>query len=156
AIDDMEQSLKLVDLAREHFPQLTIMARARNVQHWYALRDRGVTLIERETLDSALMSGRSVLEQMGWHPFHARQMAMRFRQHSVAQLERLWPFHQDEQALVALSKQGRQQLQELFAQERDAALLHEHGWTHHHQGGSTSSVPPARPQARQAPPGTSR
>ncbi|MDE2402032.1 MAG: glutathione-regulated potassium-efflux system protein KefC [Burkholderiales bacterium] len=121
AFDDLEHSLKLVDVARAHFPNLAIVARARNVQHWYALRDRGVTMIERETLDSALMSGRSVLEQMGWHPYHARQMAMKFRRHSVNQLEKLWPHHQDEKALVALTKQGRQQLQELFAQEREAA-----------------------------------
>ena len=118
AIDDVEQSLKLVDVARAHFPALAIVARARNVQHWYALRDRGVTLIERETLDSALMSGRSVLELMGWHPHHARQLALRFRRHSVQQLEALWPHHQDEQALVSLARQGRQQLEELFAQER--------------------------------------
>jgi glutathione-regulated potassium-efflux system ancillary protein KefC len=121
AIDDVEQSIKLVDMVREHFPQLAMVARARNVQHWYALRDRGVTLIERETLDSALMTGRSVLELMGWHPHHARQMAMRFRRHSVQQLERLWPHHKDEKALVAMAKQGRQQLEELFAQEREAA-----------------------------------
>ncbi|RZI79868.1 MAG: glutathione-regulated potassium-efflux system protein KefC [Rubrivivax sp.] len=119
AIDDVEQSLKLVDLAREHFPGLAIVARARNVQHWYALRDRGVDLIERETLDSALMSGRSVLQLMGWHPHHARQLAMKFRRHSIEQLERLWPHHQDQQALVAMAKQGRQQLEELFAQERE-------------------------------------
>jgi glutathione-regulated potassium-efflux system ancillary protein KefC len=120
AIDDVEQSLKLVDLAKQHFPQLAIVARARNVQHWYALRDRGVTLIERETLDAALMSGRSVLELMGWHPHHARQMAMRFRLHSVKQLDQFWPHHKDQKALVAMAKQGRQQLEELFAQEREA------------------------------------
>lgn len=120
AIDDIEHSLQLVDLAREHFPQLKIVARARNVQHYYALRDRGVTLIERETLDSALMSGRSVLELMGWHPHHARQLAVRFKQHSVHQLEAMWPHHQDEATLVAMAKQGRAQLEELFAQERAA------------------------------------
>ena len=56
AIDDVEQSLALVDMAREHFPRLAIVARARNVQHWYQLHARGVALIERETFDSALMS----------------------------------------------------------------------------------------------------
>ena len=43
-----------------------------------ALRDRGVEMIERETLDSALMSGRSVLESMGWSADHARDLATRF------------------------------------------------------------------------------
>ncbi len=118
AIDDVDQSLRLVEVARAHFPQLTLVARARNVQHYYALRDRGVELIERETLDAALMSGRSVLALMGWQPYAARQLAMRFRRHSVAQLERTWPHHRDEQVLMSMSRQGRQQLEELFAQER--------------------------------------
>src|SRR5262249_22697196 len=62
AIDDAEQSVELARMLRQEFPHLTVVARARNVQHLYALRDAGVTLIERETLDSALMTGRSALE----------------------------------------------------------------------------------------------
>ena len=120
AIDDVEQSLQLAEVARQHFPQLTLVARARNVQHYYALRDRGVALIERETLDSALMSARSVLTSLGWQPHEARQLAMRFRQHLVSQVERMYPHHRDEQALVSMARQGRQQLEELFAQEREA------------------------------------
>ena len=129
AIDDVDQSLKLVEVARESFPHLQIVARARNVQHYYALRDRGVDLIERETLDSALLSGRSVLQLMGWHPHHARQLAARFKRHSVSQLEQMWPHHQDEQALVSMAKQGREQLEELFAQEREAVQgRRQEGW----------------------------
>ena len=33
----------------EHFPQMTVVARARNVTHYYELRNLGVELIERET-----------------------------------------------------------------------------------------------------------
>ncbi|MFM2406670.1 MAG: hypothetical protein RL223_4550 [Pseudomonadota bacterium] len=120
AIDDVEQSLRLAETARRHFPQLTLVARARSVQHYYALRDRGVTRIDRETMDSALMSGRQVLTALGWQPHQARQLAMRFRAHLVNQVERLYPHHQDEQALVSMARQGRQQLEELFAQEREA------------------------------------
>jgi glutathione-regulated potassium-efflux system ancillary protein KefC len=130
AIDDTEQSLHLAEVARQHFPQLTVVARARNVQHHFALRDRGVQLIERETLDSALMSARSVLEQLGWLPHQARQLAMRFRRHAVEQVERMYPHHRDEQALVSMARQGRQQLEELFAQERQALRQRrpERGW----------------------------
>jgi glutathione-regulated potassium-efflux system ancillary protein KefC len=118
AIDDVEQSLQLVDVVRSEFPHLEVVARARNVQHYYALRDRGVTRVERETLDAALMSGRSVMERLGWQPYVARQLAMRFRRHSVQQLERLWPHHRDEKTLVSMTRRGREQLAELFAQER--------------------------------------
>ena len=118
AVDGIEPSLELVDIARENFPNLTIVARARNVQHWYQLNERGVRFIERETLDAALMSGRSVLEAMGLEPHRARTLAMRFRRHSVQQLHALAPHFRDESKLISLSRAGRQQLEQLFAQER--------------------------------------
>jgi len=128
AIDDVAQSLKVVDLVREHFPHLHIVARARNVTHYYGLRERGVTLIERETLDSALMSARSVLELLGWEPHAARNQALRFRRHTVEQLERMAPHFQDEAKLIAIAKQGRQQLQELWALEREQARQRRQDW----------------------------
>jgi len=118
AVDDVEQSLKIVDLAQAHFPQAQLVVRARNVQHHYALRERGVLHIERETFESALASGRSVLALMGHEPHRAWQLAMRFRRFNHAIVERTWPHRQDTQKLVALAKQGSQQLEELFAQER--------------------------------------
>jgi glutathione-regulated potassium-efflux system ancillary protein KefC len=121
AIDDVEQNLALVDLAREHFPQLTIVARARNAQHWTQLHRRGVLFIERETLDSALMSGRSVLELLGIEPHRARTLAQRFRRHSVQQLVEMAPHMGDEKRLISMSKAGRQQLEQLLAQERELA-----------------------------------
>jgi glutathione-regulated potassium-efflux system ancillary protein KefC len=118
ALDGIEASLGLVDLVKQEFPKLTIVARARNVQHWYQLNERGVRFIERETLDSALMSARSVMEAMGFEPHRARTLAMRFRRHSVGQLHELAPFFRDESKLISLARAGRQQLEQLFAQER--------------------------------------
>ena len=89
AIDDVAQSLALVDLAREHFPHLTLVARARNVQHWYQLHERGVAHIERETFDAALMSARSVLEALGFERHQARNLALRFRRHNLEQLREI-------------------------------------------------------------------
>jgi len=118
AIDDVEQSLAVVDLVREHFAQATIVARARNATHWYGLVQRGVEHIERETLDAALLSGRTVLELMGWEPHAARNQALRFRRHTIELMREMAPHRGDERKLIALSKQGRQQLEELWARER--------------------------------------
>ena len=118
AVDDVEQSLKVAAMVRDNFPRLTVIARARNVRHYYALRDLGVVHIERETLDSALMSARSTLETLGWQPHQARTLALRFRRHSIDQLEATYPHHKDTVRLIALAKQGRAQLEELFASER--------------------------------------
>jgi glutathione-regulated potassium-efflux system ancillary protein KefC len=133
AIDGVEQSVEVAKLVREHFPHLTIVARARNVDHYFQLKALGVEHIERETLDSALMSGRSVLEVMGWERHLARTLAMRFRRHSLELLGAMAP-HQssaDRKKLIAVSKLGRQQIEETFARDRAAAQdRREHGrWT---------------------------
>jgi len=141
AVDDVEQSLRVVDLVREHFPQLTIAARARNVSHYYALRDRGVTLIERETFDAALMTARSVLERLGLQPHHARQQAMRFRRHNVEQLELMAPHFRDINKLITMAKQGRQQLDTLWAQEREEAAKRRSAWHRPRADGDGSSTP---------------
>jgi glutathione-regulated potassium-efflux system ancillary protein KefC len=80
-----------------------------------------VQFIERETLDSALMSGRSVLELLGVEPHRARTLAQRFRRHSVEQLVAMAPHLGDEKRLISMSKAGREQLEQLLAQERELA-----------------------------------
>jgi glutathione-regulated potassium-efflux system ancillary protein KefC len=130
AIDDVAQSLQVSALVREHFPQLQIVARARNVTHFYRLRKLGITLIERELLDASLMSGRQVLQLMGWQPHEARNQALRFRAHTIALIEQMGPHLGDEQKLIALAKQGRQQLETMWAQERteQASRRNRQGW----------------------------
>ena len=118
AVDDVEQSLTIVDLVKEHFPQLQIVARARDVTHWNALRDRGVMRVERELFESSLRSARGVLELLGYPPHEARRGAMRFRQHNLELFEQMYPHRKDRSRLIAVAKQGRLQLKEQIAQER--------------------------------------
>ena len=121
AVDSMEQSLKIVDLAKEHFPNLEIVARARDVTHWNALRDRGVMRVEREVFESSLRSARTVLELLGQPPHEARQTAMRFRQHNLELFEQMYPHRKDRTRVIAVATQGRLQLEEQMAQERAQA-----------------------------------
>ena len=118
AVDDKEQCLRIVDTAREHFPHLELVVRARDVPHWNALRDRGVMHVERELFESSLRSGRTVLELLGTAPHEARQQAMRFRRHNLALFEKLHPHYQDRAKLIAVVKEGRQEFEEQMARER--------------------------------------
>ena len=129
AVDDVDRSLEIVDLAKEHFPHLEIVARARDVTHWNKLRDRGVMRVEREMFESSLRSARSVLELLGHGAHEARQSAMRFRQHNLELFEKLHPHYKDRAKLIAVVKQGRQQLEEQMAQEREVrAQQRPKGW----------------------------
>jgi glutathione-regulated potassium-efflux system ancillary protein KefC len=120
AVDDVQQSLKVIDVAREHFPRLELVARARDVTHWNELRDRGVLRVEREVFESSLRSGRTVLELLGLPPFEARTIATRFRRANLQLFEDMYPHHRDRAKVIAVTKQARRQLAEQMAQERTA------------------------------------
>jgi glutathione-regulated potassium-efflux system ancillary protein KefC len=118
AVDDVGQSLAIVDLARENFPHLQLVARARDVTHWNKLRDRGVMRVEREVFESSLRTARSTLEILGTMPAEARRQAMRFRRHNLQLFEQMYPHYQNRSKLIAVVKEGRRQFEEQMAQER--------------------------------------
>ncbi|MGJ7483653.1 glutathione-regulated potassium-efflux system protein KefC [Variovorax sp. LT2P21] len=119
AVDDVEQSLEIVDVVREHFPQARLVARARNVSHLYQLQDRQVEFIERELFESSLRSARSVLEVLGWPAHEARESAMRFRQRNIKLTADTYPHYKDRAKFIAVAKEGRQQFAEQMARERE-------------------------------------
>jgi glutathione-regulated potassium-efflux system ancillary protein KefC len=129
AIDDVDDNLALTDVVRENFPNLPIIARARNVTHFVGLRTRGVAIIERETFDSALRAGRRALETLGVDRFRAREIADGFRRHNLATLDERTEYFSDEAKVLSAAQAGREELREFFA--RDQAQFeteHRTGW----------------------------
>jgi glutathione-regulated potassium-efflux system ancillary protein KefC len=119
AIDDIGSNLALVEIVQTHFPNLQIIARARNVTHWNELRARGVTVIERETFESALVAGRRTLEALGVRPYEARERADKFRRHNLATLETTRLEAADEARRTALVRAAREELQVQFQKDRE-------------------------------------
>ncbi|GGH59615.1 glutathione-regulated potassium-efflux system protein KefC [Comamonas phosphati] len=122
AVDSPEQSVKIAAQVRKHFPQLKIVARARDLNHWFRLRDLEVRHAEREVFESSLVSAQSVLELIGAPPAEAQRITARFKAHNQELAERMYPHYKDQTQLIAVAKQGRQQLVEQMANERAAAL----------------------------------
>ncbi len=118
AVDDVDQSLEIVDLVQAHFPQLEIVARAHDVTHWNKLRDRGVMRVEREMFESSLLTARTVLELAGQTPEAAQENTAKFRQHNLELFEKLHPHYKDQAKLISVIKEARSQLEEQMAQER--------------------------------------
>jgi len=117
AIDDVEDSLALVDAVKQEFPDLPILARARNVTHYYDLMDRGVTMLERETFESSLRLGRQVLQTLGYGAYQARQAAMKFRAHNIASVHAVYPYYKDQEQYMSMARQARDELAEMFARD---------------------------------------
>jgi len=114
AIDDVESSIKTAALVRKHFPDVPIVARARNRVHLFRLRDLDVEIAERETFLSSLESARRALVATGMSEAQAERAVTIFRKHDVSLLEQQYAVRQDEQQFIQTSAQAAAQLQELF------------------------------------------
>lgn len=119
ALDDMERSLRVVEIAKRHFPHLTIHARARNRRHAHFLMDRGVTHFVRETFDSSLRLTGGVLEALGIPHHEAERTVETFRAHDERTLIRQHAVHHDENRLIQTSQQAAAELQALFEADRE-------------------------------------
>ena len=118
AIDDVEASVRTAELVRRHFPQLRVLARARNRQHAFRLMDAGVAEIWRETLASSLELAEAALVAIGTPRDTAAAQVRRFRAHDEETLLAQAAVKDDETKLVATAQASAQQLEGLF--EADA------------------------------------
>jgi glutathione-regulated potassium-efflux system protein KefB len=119
AIDDVDASVRTAELVRTHFPDLRILARARNRQHAFALMDHRVDYIIRETYGSSLELAEAVLTRLGDSTAVARAAVRKFRQHDEKTLGEQYAIKEDEVKFMAAARESAQQLEELF--ETDAA-----------------------------------
>ena len=117
AIDDVEASLRTAQTVREHFPRLTIYARARNRKHAYQLMDLGVTVIRRETFLSSLDLAGSVLKGLGLSSFESQKTVETFETHDEILLWAHYWHHNDENTMQTLTKEGAEELEDLLAQD---------------------------------------
>ena len=79
ALRDAEIALKIVNMARKHFPHLQIFLRAHSRREAYEFLDAGEERIYRETLDSSLRMGTDVLRSLGLPAYAAHRAAKLYR-----------------------------------------------------------------------------
>ena len=114
ALDDMEQTLRVVEVARRTFPQLRVLARARNRRHAHLLMDRGVDRLVRETFHSSLRLSEMALEDLGVPSDEARRAVAIFRDYDEKNLIESHAFYEDERQLIQGAKQAAEELSGLF------------------------------------------
>jgi len=89
AIDDRDKQTLMVEHVAKTYPNVKILARARDRHHIYELENAGAHHAEREVFEGALALGRRAFEELGRHPFRARTKTQEFRRHDRAMLDDL-------------------------------------------------------------------
>lgn len=131
AIDDVDRSLALIDLVRQHFPQVQILARARDVQHYIQLQERQVDVVEREMFEGSLRLGRQALQALGWDAYRANEVANTFRRHNLQLLAALKPHQQDSQERIAIARESRLALESMLEDDQRRFENQAHGGDWH-------------------------
>jgi len=123
AIDDPETSLRTARVVRRHFPNVRLLARARNREHAFHLLDLGIEVVIRETLYSSLKLSGHVLEALGLSPQESLRRVETFRRFDAQLLLAQQQIHHDEYKLIASAQRAAQELESLFeADEQSDAV----------------------------------
>ena len=122
AIDDVESSLKIVNQVSNSFPNLKIMARARNRFHEIKLRELGVTYVIRETLLSSLALSTRLLEHLGLPQSDAAEIIQAFQEHDTQTLNSQMAVYHDKAGFPEDVFDTTQELKELFKEDKKTSL----------------------------------
>jgi len=117
AVNDVAQSLAIIDHAREQNSRIKIIARAVDRFHAYELYKRKVDSVVRETFASSVEAATDTLEQLGYTEGQALEVAKRFRLHDEELLERSAQHIEDIEELGNIAGQGRRELELLFEED---------------------------------------
>lgn len=130
AVDDQEQSTAIARTLHEHFPDLVVLARARDRLHYYELRRLGV-IAHRETFAAAYELGIEALRKLGYRGHTAHRLARRWRSHEERELEEIaamWARNEERTTIFARFRQAISEAERLMREEdpqvfteRDAA-----------------------------------
>lgn len=114
ALGDVEQNVKVVEVARRNFPDVQIYARARNRRHAHQLMELGAEVIVRETFYSSLKLTEQVLSGLGLSPEDAKRTVQRFREHDEQALIDQRAIRDDEKQLIQSAAQAADELKSIL------------------------------------------
>ena len=117
ALPDMEMSVRIAETVQRNFPNLKIIARARNRRHAHKLMDIGVDHIIRDTLLSSAAMGEIVLEGIGMDEERASHVTNTFLERDEKLLARQQAVHDSQEQLIQSSQDTMRELTTLLAED---------------------------------------
>jgi CPA2 family monovalent cation:H+ antiporter-2/glutathione-regulated potassium-efflux system protein KefB len=114
ALDHVDATIEVAELARREFRHLAIFARARNRHHAHQLMEIGLDGIIRETFFSSLHLSELVLEKLDVPPDAARRAIEIFRAHDERNLLATRGIAGDETQLIQSAQDAAEELREVF------------------------------------------
>jgi len=117
AIDDADKILEMAAMAKKHYPNLAIVARAIDRGHAYELMKLGITSFKRETFDSALNLGVEALTLLGNSAETAERAGKIFAEHDKESMQLLIDLWGDDHSYGIAVKQRMEVLKQVLTND---------------------------------------
>ncbi|PKF60248.1 potassium transporter [Psychromonas sp. psych-6C06] len=119
AVSEPDKILEIAYIARKHYPQLQLVARAVDRRHAYELLNAGITSFKREVFDSALNLGIEALTMLGNSQQDSIRAGKLFSDHDNESLHELAKVWGDDQSYGIAIKQRMEDLQQVLKKDRE-------------------------------------
>ncbi|MGE3767918.1 MAG: NAD-binding protein, partial [Kofleriaceae bacterium] len=115
AVDGKDEATRIAEAVRHNFPDVPILARARDRQHYWDLRSLGVHKVFRETFAAAWETSIEALKVLGYRAHTAHRIARKWRDHEEQVLEELGAlWNVDQKEYFNRVKQGMDEAERLM------------------------------------------
>jgi len=129
AIDNPQVNLQVVEIIKKHFPNLKILARARNRSDAFELLDMGISNFYRENMYSAVHLGVDALVELGHRRYTATRQGQRFMKYDEQSIVRLAEKRHDKKAFLMTAMEELELQEQLLKNDLYSQLgAQDHAW----------------------------
>ncbi|WP_444997716.1 monovalent cation:proton antiporter-2 (CPA2) family protein [Aliikangiella sp. IMCC44359] len=118
ATNDTKITENITKLIVQHFPNIKVIARARNRSAYWALRSLGAHHVIRELFKGSVEAASSTLNALGFSVGEALKKVDEFESHDSAMMEYSYEHRDDLDKLIEIGRKGRSDLERLFRQDQ--------------------------------------
>ena len=122
AVDDADKGLEILQMAKQHFPNLQIFARARNRRHAGQLHKAGADYFHRELFDSSLAMAQKAAIALGQDETQTAHKAELFAAQDRKTLMESFPFYEKEPELISFSRKASGEMERILREDLEEAV----------------------------------
>ena len=127
AMDDVAKSIEVAEAVREAYPSTPVLARVRNRNHAFHMRDLGIEYVVRDTLLSAIETGGEALRVLGMDEGRVQRSTELFLERDELTLDEQYAMHREGEDLIQSAREAAEELRRLFEADAEASVDQDSG-----------------------------
>jgi monovalent cation:proton antiporter-2 (CPA2) family protein len=120
---EYDNALKVAEFVRKKFPEVKILARAKDIYHAFEFIKLNVKTVQREMFNSGLELGTKALEHLGFASYEAHRSARFFKHHEEEVFMELYEhWLEDKSRFIQETRRFSEQLSETLLAEKNFSI----------------------------------